>query len=168
MQPFSVHPNPISTARRRQPTPQDRYRRHLSDTTSSSQLTKRKTGNVLRIHFLSVGESRWESNPPKQAAAYTGFEDQRAHQSPFCSHMENPRPAVLIIILFSIKVNTHFKGEQNLYSLSLSRFGPAGQGEVPRARHLDIRDRRSGIFQVGFRTRTRLSPTILVIFCASK
>ena len=129
MQPFSVHPNPISTARRRQPTPQDRYRRHLSDTTSSSQLTKRKTGNVLRIHFLSVGESRWESNPPKQAAAYTGFEDQRAHQSPFCSHMENPRPAVLIIILFSIKVNTHFKGEQNLYSLSLSRFRPAGHEE---------------------------------------
>ena len=135
MQPFSVHPNPISTARRRQPTPQDRYRRHLSDTTSSSQLTKRKTGNVLRIHFLSVGESRWESNPPKQAAAYTGFEDQRAHQSPFCSHMENPRPAVLIIILFSIKVNTHFKGEQNLYSLSLSRFRPAGhEGSFLRAR----------------------------------
>ena len=135
MQPFSVHPNPILTARRRQPTPQDRYRRHLSDTTSSSQLTKRKTGNVLRIHFLSVGESRWESNPPKQAAAYTGFEDQRAHQSPFCSHMENPRPAVLIIILFSIKVNTHFKGEQNLYSLSLSRFRPAGhEGSFLRAR----------------------------------
>ena len=135
MQPFSVHPNPISTARRRQPTPQDRYRRHLSDTTSSSQLTKRKTGNVLRIHFLSDGESRWESNPPKQAAAYTGFEDQRAHQSPFCSHMENPRPAVLIIILFSIKVNTHFKGEQNLYSLFLSRFRPAGhEGSFLRAR----------------------------------
>ena len=66
----------------------------------------------MRIHFLSDGESRWESNPPKQAAAYTGFEDQRAHQSPFCSHMENPRPAVLIIILFSIKVNTHFKGKR--------------------------------------------------------
>ena len=168
MQPFSVYPNPISTALRRQPTPQDRYRRHLSDTTSSSQLTKRKTGNVLRIHFLSVGESRWESNPPKQAAAYTGFEDQRAHQSPFCSHMENPRLTVPIIISFSKKVNMHFKGEQDLYSLSLSRFGPAGHGEVPRARRLDIRDRRSGVFQVGFRTRTRLSPTILVIFCASK
>ncbi len=41
----------------------------------------------LQIHFLFVGESRWESNPPKQAAAYTGFEDQRAHQSPFYSHI---------------------------------------------------------------------------------
>ena len=131
MQPFSVHPNPISTARRRQPTPQDRYRRHLSDTTSSSQLTKRKTGNVLRIHFLSDGESRWESNPPKQAAAYTGFEDQRAHQSPFCSHMENPRPAVLIIILFSIKVNTHFKGKRICILFLFQGSDQPGRGKFP-------------------------------------
>ena len=33
------------------------------------------------------GESRWESNPPEQAAAHTGFEDQGAHQLPFCSQM---------------------------------------------------------------------------------
>jgi hypothetical protein len=33
-----------------------------------------------------IGESRWESNPPEQAAAHTGFEDRRAHQTPFYSH----------------------------------------------------------------------------------
>ena len=128
---------------------------------------KRKDRKCMRIHFLSDGESRWESNPPKQAAAYTGFEDQRAHQSPFCSHVENPRLAVYYNLVQS-KSQQAFQGVKRICIL----FRCQGSGR-PGAKKLPAPDPAaagSGIpwAQDGFRTRTRLSPTILVIFWASK
>ena len=121
----------------------------------------------MRIHFLSDGESRWESNPPKQAAAYTGFEDQRAHQSPFCSHVENPRLVVYYNLVQS-KSQQAFQGVKRICILFRCQgSGRTGAKKLPAP---DPAAAGSGILsaQDGFRTRTRLSPTILVIFWASK